>query len=176
MLTYQNYNVLFFYKNTSLYHRDLGCVFNQPFNFIPTATFRYDQFTKLLFMLFFKQDPILLGKWERSIKRGDKQLSSADIVCERHFQPEFIIKYDELLLSNGDLFRSKRVKPKLKNDAIPTIFPEAPKYMTRYIKIRKPPTCRTGKGLAKRVSEMVTIYLSYLFIFSTMRTVNELII
>ena len=62
-------------------------------------------------------------------------------MCELHFDEKFIIKYDEFLI-NGKTERIMRERFKLKDGAIPTIFPSYPSYLNVTTKIRKSPVKR----------------------------------
>lgn len=49
-----------------------------------------------------------------------REFKSHDRICERHFAPEDIIEYWENNI-NGEIHRTKRDKPKLRENALPTL-------------------------------------------------------
>ncbi|CAN8007265.1 unnamed protein product, partial [Ixodes pacificus] len=76
-------------------------------------------------------------EWSRNIKRGDRALHECSVVCERHFEPRFIQRSFQMTI-NGKVVEIPRDRPLLTKDAIPTIFPDAPKYLSKSLpKIRK---------------------------------------
>ena len=62
-------------------------------------------------------------------------------MCELHFAEKVIIKYDEFVI-NGNTERIMRERFKLKDGAIPTIFPNYPSYLNETTKTRKSPLKR----------------------------------
>ncbi|KAF0706493.1 THAP-type domain-containing protein, partial [Aphis craccivora] len=81
--------------------------------------------------------------WNKSIPRGDRKLTKKDHVCSLHFDPDSIIKYDEFKLSDGVIEKIQRTTPILKSEAIPTIFPGLPKYLTKSLAKRPAPKLRS---------------------------------
>lgn len=87
-----------------------------------------------------QNNPDLLKKWSNKVKR-ERPLSTEDKVCELHFDEKVIIKYDEFSI-NGNTKRIMRERFKLKDGAIPTIFPNYPSYLNKTTKTRKSPVKR----------------------------------
>ncbi|XP_046394679.1 uncharacterized protein LOC124162252 isoform X2 [Ischnura elegans] len=83
-----------------------------------------------------------LEKWRKAIPRKDKVLAITDRVCERHFSPDDIIRSYETRLPDGTIHKIERGIPLLKNEAVPSIFPNLPKYLSKESRTRKPPTER----------------------------------
>lgn len=54
----------------------------------------------------------------------DIELVDTDVLCERHFHEEDIIRNDEVTLANGDKYISPRQILKLSPNAIPSRFPD----------------------------------------------------
>jgi len=50
--------------------------------------------------------------------------------------PNFLIKFDEIRFTNGEVYRSEREKPLLKIGTVPSIIPGAPKSASKKITIR----------------------------------------
>ncbi|XP_075733126.1 uncharacterized protein LOC142775554 [Rhipicephalus microplus] len=83
-------------------------------------------------------------KQARNIKRGDKELTNDCVVCERHFEATFIQRTYRHVI-NGEVVEIPRDRPLLTEDAVPTIFPDAPKYLTK-----KTPTRRKERNLCEQ--------------------------
>lgn len=69
-------------------------------------------------------------QWERNLHRADKVLDETCAVCELHFEPRYVIK-DYVHVINGSEVRIPRGKAKLSDDAVPTILPNLPAYLTK---------------------------------------------
>lgn len=84
------------------------------------------------------KDDEMFERWKRYMPpRPDGRLLSRDAaVCSRHFDPQFILRYFEHVI-NKELVRIERGKPILTTDAVPTIFPDSPKYYTRRVPRRR---------------------------------------
>ncbi|KFM65789.1 hypothetical protein X975_17498, partial [Stegodyphus mimosarum] len=76
------------------------------------------------------KDEKLRREWAKRISRGDKELSIQHSVCELHFEQHFIDKFYNHVV-NGEDIKIPRGKPLLKPEAIPSIFPKAPKYFNK---------------------------------------------
>ena len=89
-------------------------------------------------------DPIVTENWRRAIPRSDRLLEVKDFVCDLHFAEHFIERDYEIKVGN-DLVRIPGGKPKLCADAVPTLFPDLPHYLSKNVKpLRKLPTKRIG--------------------------------
>jgi len=76
------------------------------------------------------QDDILLANWQRAIPRADRILTARDRVCEKHFEAGMIERTYKVVI--GDKVEElERGKPRLVDGAIPTIFPNLPKYLSK---------------------------------------------
>lgn len=60
-----------------------------------------------------------------------------DSVCEKHFDETYLNRYFETKLPDGSINQIKRDRIKLKNNAIPSIFPDLPQYLTKKRPIEK---------------------------------------
>lgn len=74
--------------------------------------------------------------WARNIKRADKELTTDCVVCERHFQLKYIERNFRHVI-NGERVEFPRDRPQLSDDAIPTVFPDAPKYFTKKTPVKR---------------------------------------
>ncbi|KAM7301545.1 uncharacterized protein ISCGN_017064 [Ixodes scapularis] len=90
-------------------------------------------------------------QWAQNIKRADKDLTSDCAVCERHFEEHFIDRTFRHIIG-GEIVEMPRDRPQLKSDAIPTVFPDAPKYFTKkaHIKRKERNLCEQGPPPAKK--------------------------
>ncbi|KAH6923116.1 hypothetical protein HPB50_022786 [Hyalomma asiaticum] len=70
-------------------------------------------------------EPERLHQWAQNIKRGDKTLDDACVVCERHFEPSFIERTFSIVIQ-GKLEEIPRDVPLLAKEALPTVFPGIP--------------------------------------------------
>lgn len=87
------------------------------------------------------RDEQMFRRWQRYMppRKDGKKLMRNSAVCERHFDPQFVLRYYEHII-NKQVVRIERGVPGLTPDAVPTIFPESPKYYTRRVpKRRRPP-------------------------------------
>jgi len=82
--------------------------------------------------------------WNKKIPRADKNLTAKDRVCELHFLAEYIIKEKVFKGADGKDIHYELCKPTLVVGAIPTLFPNLPKYLSDKTMKRKPPTLRIG--------------------------------
>ncbi|KAG0425381.1 hypothetical protein HPB47_027439 [Ixodes persulcatus] len=71
-----------------------------------------------------------LEAWSRNIKRADRTLDSTCVVCAKHSEEQYIEKTSKHIV-NGEIVQIQRDRPLLRDDAAPTIFPDAPSYFTR---------------------------------------------
>ncbi|KAH8025864.1 hypothetical protein HPB51_013463 [Rhipicephalus microplus] len=74
--------------------------------------------------------------WERNLHRLDKPLDADCAVCEFHFEPHFIAR-DYVHVINGVQVQISRGTPTLASDAVPTILPNPPAYLTPAPRTRK---------------------------------------
>lgn len=86
------------------------------------------------------RDKELRKIWERNLRRIDKPLTEQSVVCERHFDPRFIMR-DFVHIVNGTEVRIPRDRPMLAPGAVPTLLPDLPGYLSK--KLPKP---RPTKG------------------------------
>src|ERR1700733_3004333 len=79
---------------------------------------------------FFKvpSDSEILAVWKRRIPR-DGNLLTKHSICDIHFEDQFILKkYTHII--NGEKVEMDRGKWELTKDAVPTIYPNLPKYLS----------------------------------------------
>lgn len=86
------------------------------------------------------KDAELRKQWELNLRRLDSPLTERSAVCERHFEPQLILR-DYVHVINGAEVRIPRGKPSLAPGAVPTLLPDLPGYLSK--KLAKP---RATKG------------------------------
>ncbi|XP_064462616.1 uncharacterized protein LOC135373324 [Ornithodoros turicata] len=92
------------------------------------------------------KDSGLFVQWQRNIPRKDKELEANSVVCELHFDERFIDRhYAGRVVINGEVVQMGRERLRLKPDAVPTIFPNCPFYLSKKLpqkrKERNPEGC-----------------------------------
>lgn len=76
------------------------------------------------------RDPERFEAWRRAITRADKTLDERSVLCEHHFDEQYIERYFTQVI-NGELVKIPRDRPVLTKDAIPTIYPNVPAYLSK---------------------------------------------
>mgnify|MGYP005982137529 FL=1 len=69
--------------------------------------------------------------WLLAIPRKDFSPTANSVVCMKHFSEDDIIRYDLYKTKDGTTQQLLLMCPKLKEDALPRIFPNLPKYLTK---------------------------------------------
>lgn len=90
-------------------------------------------------------EPERRAAWSRNIPKNTRPFDKACVVCERHFDERFIERSFRTKIGS-EIVEMPRERPLLSKDAIPTIFPEAPKYYTK-----KLPKKRKERNLCDQV-------------------------
>ena len=86
--------------------------------------------SKVVSIFKFPADESKRRLWLNKIPRADFEPSSHSGVCEAHFVDSFIIRKDSVRRPDGSILTVDRDKPKLADDAYPSIFPGCPSYMS----------------------------------------------
>lgn len=73
------------------------------------------------------RDDSLRSKWERNLRRADKSLTESSAVCEHHFEAHCILRE---YVGRWRGWRIPRGKPSLAPDAISTLLPQCPAYLS----------------------------------------------
>lgn len=85
-----------------------------------------------------QKDDTLKKKWLNSIPRGNFVPNKHSKVCELHFSEDNVIwKISEQDLQTGRKIEVNLQRPRLKENAVPTIFPNCPKYLSKNAPTRK---------------------------------------
>ncbi|KAH8018765.1 hypothetical protein HPB51_012084 [Rhipicephalus microplus] len=81
-------------------------------------------------------DVVKREAWSRLIKRADRELNDASAVCDLHFEAHFIERTFKTTI-NEEVVEFERDRPQLAKDALPTIFPGAPTYISKRLTKKK---------------------------------------
>lgn len=85
------------------------------------------------------KDPERFKAWQRAVPRADKPLEATSVLCELHFDEQYLVRFFTHTI-NGETVRIPRDRPKLTDNAIPTVYPNVPAYLSK-----KPPQKRTSR-------------------------------
>ncbi|XP_018568174.1 RE1-silencing transcription factor B-like [Anoplophora glabripennis] len=77
-------------------------------------------------------DDFFLSKWQEAIAREDRPITPKDYVCEKHFKDDDILRRRII----KDVVEEYQ-RPRLKPDAIPSIFPDLPEFILKMVKKRR---------------------------------------
>ncbi|KAH8021775.1 hypothetical protein HPB51_016854 [Rhipicephalus microplus] len=90
-----------------------------------------------------------LQQWARNIKRGEKTQDDACVVCERHFELSFIERTFKISIQ-AKVEEISRDLPLLAKEAVPTVFPDPPKYFSKPLSQKRkrdaPPLWSSGQA------------------------------
>lgn len=109
--------------------------------FAPRCKTGYKSCTEKLSLFSAPKEEERLRVWRNAIPRKDRVLQSTDHLCERHFEPHLVSKTWEAVYNGNVLCQAPR-KASLSKDAVPTIFPDCPSYLSKEKKQRKRPAER----------------------------------
>ncbi|KAH8040756.1 hypothetical protein HPB51_012926 [Rhipicephalus microplus] len=98
--------------------------------YVPLCKGGYKSFKEKVSLFRAPADPVRRQEWARNIKRGDKVLDETCVVCSRHFDDRYIQRTFKHVI-NGEDVEFDRERPSLTPDAVPTIFPDGPAYLTK---------------------------------------------
>ncbi|KAM7301076.1 uncharacterized protein ISCGN_016638 [Ixodes scapularis] len=99
--------------------------------FVPGCTTGYRSAKEKQTLFAVPKDPVLFSQWDRNIPRGDTHLQENSAVCALHFDEWCIERYFSEVRVDGDVVRIARTIPLLASHAVPTVFPNLPKYLTK---------------------------------------------
>lgn len=76
------------------------------------------------------KEPERLKAWQRAVPRADQVLDASSRICELHFDEQYIVRSFTHTI-NGETVTIPRDRPVLTSDAIPTVFPNLPQYLSK---------------------------------------------
>ncbi|CAI6373515.1 unnamed protein product [Macrosiphum euphorbiae] len=86
------------------------------------------------------KDPKVLTQWIKAIPRSVRNLRPRiDCVCEKHFDETSLIKYFETKMADGSIKKIEKDRILLKENAVPSLFPDLPFYLSSKTKNGKQP-------------------------------------
>lgn len=86
----------------------------------------------------FPKDEERRSKWIAAIHREKSfTITKSSAVCIKHFAECHIIRTDSMKRDDGSILEVPRQVPKLSSDAVPTIFPNQPFYMTVKVPLKR---------------------------------------
>lgn len=102
---------------------------------VPGCKSNYDsecRITKTTITTFsFPKDDTLRNKWLRAIPRENWTPSKATVVCVLHFEDRYVITHQDYKNYDGVMQKLLLRCPRLAVDAVPTIFPNLPAYLSK---------------------------------------------
>lgn len=98
---------------------------------VPDCRSNYSTYDTPVFS--FPKDNERKEQWIRAIHRKNFIPTQYSVICAKHFEKRFLITEDSMIRPDGSVITAKRGRAALAKNAIPSIFPNLPKYMTRKI-------------------------------------------
>lgn len=128
--------------------------------FVPNCSSGYRSCKERVSLFKVPKDPERIASWRRAIPRSDRELQPGDCVCEKHFSPHLISRAYHVE-HEGKVLLDAPKRSVLSSEAVPTIFPNCPKYMSAPLKPpRKAPRKRPGVSLVARPKRHRSLSLS----------------
>lgn len=112
----------------------------------PGCSGNYDNSDSYVSVFKFPADTARRQLWLKRIPRENLQITKNTVICRRHFEDRFVITEDRIVV-NGQEIVIKRDRPKLTDDAFPSIFANIPVYLSSSV-----PTLR--RNPADRLAEL----------------------
>ncbi|KAH8010105.1 hypothetical protein HPB51_024780 [Rhipicephalus microplus] len=95
------------------------------------------------------EDSVRFEAWRRAVPRADKSLDARSVLCEHHFDEQYIDRCFTHVIKR-EIVEIPRERPLLKADAVPTVFFNVPAYLSK--KAPKKRTSRTSTcGLPTKI-------------------------
>nr|CAI5844383.1 unnamed protein product [Callosobruchus analis] len=107
---------------------------------VPNCTRNYKSSGRNVYIFKFPKDKDLREKWLRSIHRENSKISFHSVVCHLHFvETDILHTTSEVDWKTGKTLTVNLKKPKLKPNAIASVFPNAPSYLSKTVFVREDP-------------------------------------
>lgn len=105
----------------------------------------------------FPKDDILRQKWIAAIPRKNWTPSKNSVVCSKHFRTSEIVRYENGISPDGTQCSIVKRCPKLVENAVPTVFPNLPAYLSKpEVVQRKHPEERRQKAIENHARLVLT--------------------
>lgn len=110
---------------------------------VPNCRGNYDSGPKVR-LFGFPSDPERRAKWQRAVRRDDVDVGKLKDpqVCERHFMPDHLRTTSKYTDSDGRTIEVQMKLTRLTPDAVPTIFPDCPRYLSEARQSREEPDAK----------------------------------
>ncbi|XP_077549860.1 uncharacterized protein LOC144162976 [Haemaphysalis longicornis] len=107
---------------------------------VPMCRGNYDGGPKVR-LFSFPKDPKRRDDWKRAVRRDDVDVAQLKDpkVCERHFKPQYLRTTSTYTDVDGRTIEAPMKLTRLTADALPTIFPDCPAYVSDMRKTREAP-------------------------------------
>lgn len=116
---------------------------------VPGCRSNYEKETQYKTIFKFPKAADLRKKWVQKIQRDEWLPSEHSVVCASHFDEKFIVKIDVSTDKLGNIQEFPKNRWTLTSDAVPTIFPNLPKYLSKpTVTVRTNPEARREKHIA----------------------------
>ncbi|XP_037508565.1 THAP domain-containing protein 2-like [Rhipicephalus sanguineus] len=125
---------------------------------VPNCKGNYDTGPKVR-LFEFPRNPERRSQWQRAVRRGDIDVAKLKnpLVCERHFKEESLCTTTKYADCDGRTIEVKMKLTRLTHDAVPTIFPDSPDYLSDAHQSREEPGSkkkrREDEQLQKAIEE-----------------------
>jgi len=125
----------------------------------PGCTANYDNTAEYISVFRFPADESRRQQSLRRIPRANLNVTKRTVICQRHFEKRFVMTEDKIVV-NGVETVIPRERPRLTDDAVPTIFHNVPGYLSTPL----PPKRRTPddrhQEMQQRLNDSFTDWLS----------------
>jgi hypothetical protein len=88
-------------------------------------------------MFYFPKDDETKQKWLKSIRRESFIPTKHSSICVKHFPESCIVRMDRMTRADGSTLELPRKRLKLTKNAVPSIFPNPPLYMTQKSSVKR---------------------------------------
>ena len=105
-------------------------------------------------------DENLRRKWLKKIPRKDWIPTPSSRVCEKQFDSKYISREEVFTDKEGQRKTYPRKKPVLMKDAVPTIFPNVPNYLSCSAPVEREPPEKRRKQFEERHEKAVEQFLA----------------
>jgi hypothetical protein len=102
----------------------------------PGCSGNYDGSENYVSVFKFPQDLARRQLWLERIPRDNLQITKNTVICRRHFEDRFVLTEDRVVC-NGQEIVVKRDRPKLTDDAYPSIFANIPEYLSSAVLVKR---------------------------------------
>ena len=125
----------------------------------PGCTANYDNTADYISVFRFPADELRRQQWLRLIPRANLNVTKRTVVCQRHFEKRFVLTEDKVLV-NGVETVITRQRPRLTDDAVPTIFHNIPGYLSTPLPPKRKTPDDRHQELQQRLNDSFTDWLS----------------